>query len=198
MKQNLLTIFLSCLVYISYCQPTFQTATSGITTNTVNGNVTTGQFRLITGSDGPSVVLYGPSFEYVADLRSNVQINGALFKPNGALALGNLKVPANYLLAIKGKMICEEVQVKLSADWPDYVFARDYKLKPLSEVEFYVNKYKHLPEIPSAAEVEKDGFAVGEMNEKLLKKVEELTLYLIDQDKKIKELELRLTLAEKK
>lgn len=88
--------------------------------------------------------------------------------------------------------------MKLKASWPDYVFDKGYKLKPLSEVADFVKKNKHLPEIPSATEVEKDGFGLASMNEKLLKKVEELTLYLIEQDKKIKELEGRLTKEEKK
>jgi len=70
---------------------------------------------------------------------------------------------------------------------PDYVFAPNYALRPLAEVERFVRQNSHLPEVPSAAEVAKDGLALGEMNATLLKKVEELTLYLIEQNKQILE-----------
>jgi hypothetical protein len=66
---------------------------------------------------------------------------------------------------------------------PDYVFEPDYKLPELNELKAYVDKNHHSPEIPSAAAMAKDGITLGEMNMKLLKKVEELTLYLIEQQK---------------
>jgi hypothetical protein len=65
------------------------------------------------------------------------------------------------------------------------VFKNDYKLPALSDVKTYIDKNHHLPEIPSAAEIKKDGINLGEMNKVLVKKVEELTLYLIDKDKQI-------------
>ena len=68
---------------------------------------------------------------------------------------------------------------------PDYVFTNDYKLKTLTEVEEYIKKNNHLPEIPSAKEIEKNGLMLAEMNMSLLKKIEELTLYSIEQNKKI-------------
>lgn len=68
-----------------------------------------------------------------------------------------------------------------------YVFAKSYKLKSLQEVEDYVRENKHLPEIPSAQEIEKNGLMLAEMNMSLLNKVEELTLYMIEQQKKNKE-----------
>jgi hypothetical protein len=91
-------------------------------------------------------------------------------------------------LTVKGKIHTEEVIIDLNIPVPDYVFADDYPLKKIEEVEKYVNKNKHLPEIPSACEIEKTGLEVGEMNMKLLKKIEELTLYLIEQNKEIKRL----------
>lgn len=85
-------------------------------------------------------------------------------------------------LSVKGKISAQEVQVT-TANWPDYVFDENYPLKPLAEIEQFVKDYKHLPEIPSAIQVEEEGVALGEMNKLLLKKVEELTLYLIQEKK---------------
>ncbi|MBY0435313.1 MAG: hypothetical protein K2U26_14495 [Cyclobacteriaceae bacterium] len=86
-------------------------------------------------------------------------------------------------LAVKGRVHANEVKVDLSVPGPDYVFEKDYKLPPLNEIKSYIDEHKHLPEVPSAKEMEKNGVQLGEMNMLLLKKVEELTLYLIEQQK---------------
>lgn len=88
-------------------------------------------------------------------------------------------------LTVKGKIHAEEVKVDLSVPGPDYVFNEDYKLIPLSEIQSYIKSNKHLPEVPSAKEMETNGINLSEMNMLLLKKVEELTLYLIVKDKEI-------------
>ena len=94
-----------------------------------------------------------------------------------------------YKLAVTGKIICEEVKVKLvSSGWPDYVFANDYKLRPLQEVEKFIQINKHLPNIPSAAEVEKNGIEVGDMQKRMMEKIEELTLYVIELQKQVDDL----------
>ena len=83
------------------------------------------------------------------------------------------------------------VEVRLDARnciWPDHVFGKDYKLMSLHELEQYLTANKHLPEIPSAKEVEENGINLGEMQAKLLLKVEELTLYIIELQKQIDEL----------
>jgi hypothetical protein len=103
----------------------------------------------------------------------------------GGVTIGNVPIPTGYRLAVDGNVIAEKVKVKNSNAWPDFVFRKDYQLTSLSEIEKYVNENSHLPEMPSAAEVEKDGQDLGEMNRLLLKKVEELTLYLIEQNKHI-------------
>lgn len=72
---------------------------------------------------------------------------------------------------------------------PDYVFEPDFKLTSLSEIENYVKEHKHLPEIPSARHIERDGLNLGDINLLLLKKVEELTLHLIEKEKKMNALE---------
>lgn len=87
------------------------------------------------------------------------------------------------LLSVLGTIHANEVKVDLSVPGPDYVFKPDYKLPSLAEVKAYVDKNQHLSEIPSADEMSKNGLNLGDMNTKLLKKVEELTLYLIEQQK---------------
>ncbi|MFC0183651.1 hypothetical protein ACFFJX_14255 [Pseudarcicella hirudinis] len=101
----------------------------------------------------------------------------------GNVGIGRTSVPSGYKLAVGGDMIAERVVVKLQSNWPDYVFNKKYSLRPLSEVERYIKENSHLPEVPSAREVTEKGIDVGEMNTKLLQKIEELTLYLIEQKK---------------
>jgi len=72
--------------------------------------------------------------------------------------------------------------------WPDYVFEEDYNLLPLSEVEQFIQQNNRLPDIPSAKEIEENGLNIGEMQSKLLLKIEELTLYILDLQKQIDEL----------
>ena len=86
-------------------------------------------------------------------------------------------------LAVKGTVHAEEVKVDLSVPAPDYVFEKNYNLLSLQEVENYINLNKHLPQIPAAKEFEANGVNLGEMNMLLLKKVEELTLYMIEMKK---------------
>ena len=93
-------------------------------------------------------------------------------------------------LAVKGQIHAQEVKVDLNgAVAPDYVFASNYQLPTLDYIKTYIDQYKHLPEVPSAKEMETNGVNLGEMNMLLLKKIEELTLHLISQEKRIKELE---------
>jgi len=95
-------------------------------------------------------------------------------------------------LAVKGNIHTNEVKVDLlGAVAPDYVFYKDYDLKTLKEVERYIAKKGHLPNIPSAKEMEANGILLKEMNLKLLEKIEELTLYTIDQEKRIESLEVK-------
>jgi hypothetical protein len=96
-------------------------------------------------------------------------------------------------LTVKGKIHTQEVRVDLAgAITPDYVFEKDYNLLPLSELETYINANKHLPEVPSAKQMEAEGLNLKEMNLILLKKVEELTLHLISKEKEIEELQERM------
>lgn len=90
-------------------------------------------------------------------------------------------------LTVKGTIHTQEVKVDLQVPGPDYVFDDDYKLITLTEIKDYIAKNHHLPEIPSAVQMGKEGLNLGNMNIKLLKKVEELTLYLIEKDNQLME-----------
>lgn len=111
----------------------------------------------------------------------------------GMVCIGTTRRPVGYKLAVGGKIISEEVVVRVQANWPDFVFADDYKLPPLSEIEKFVKGNKHLPHVPSATQVSEHGIAIGELNTTLVQKVEELTLYIIEQEKRIQALEKLLT-----
>lgn len=104
------------------------------------------------------------------------------FMSNGKLGIGT-ETPGNEL-EVNGTVRAKEVIVEATG-WPDYVFAEDYDLLNLEEVEAYIKANKHLPEIPSAEEVEEEGQQLGEIQQLLLKKIEELTLHTINQEKVI-------------
>ncbi len=103
-----------------------------------------------------------------------------------------------FRLAVGGKIICEELVVKLHATWPDYVFSNTYKLKDLNELENYIAENKHLPNIPSAQEVADKGFETGDIIKRQMEKIEELSLYLIQQNKLIASQQKQLELQNKK
>jgi hypothetical protein len=96
--------------------------------------------------------------------------------------------PGNFKLAVNGKIWGTEVQIALTNPAPDYVFEKSYALPTLEQVKSYIDQNKHLPEIPSAKEMEANGVNVGEMNMLLLKKIEELTLYTIEMNKRMNDL----------
>ncbi|MEE3998768.1 hypothetical protein V1T75_00350 [Tenacibaculum sp. FZY0031] len=93
----------------------------------------------------------------------------------------------SHKLAVEGSIGAREIKVEGSG-WSDFVFEKSYKLPSLENVEKHIKEKGHLQDIPSAKEVEKNGFFLGEMDAKLLQKIEELTLYTIQQEKEIKEL----------
>ncbi|MCE2896092.1 MAG: hypothetical protein LW721_16800 [Flammeovirgaceae bacterium] len=115
----------------------------------------------------------------------------------GNVGIGTIN-PGSFKLAVEGKIWAKEVQVALTNPGPDYVFEPTYDLKPLAEIETYIKENKHLPEVPSAKEMEKNGVQLGEMNMLLLKKVEELTLHLIELKKQNEELKNRVEKIENK
>lgn len=105
---------------------------------------------------------------------------------NGNVGIGTTST-GTHKLAVDGTVGAREVVVETGA-WSDFVFNKDYKLKDLEEVESFIEENKHLPDIPSEKEVLENGFSLGEMDAKLLQKIEELTLYMIEQNKKTEKL----------
>ncbi len=110
---------------------------------------------------------------------------------NDKLGIATSYVPEDYTMAVNGRIISEEVRVMESGTWPDYVFADEYYLMPLPELESEIGDLGHLPGVPSAEEVEKNGHTLGEMDAILLEKVEELTLHLIEMNKQMEALKNR-------
>ncbi|MCW8311108.1 hypothetical protein K7A41_07730 [Sphingobacterium sp. InxBP1] len=104
---------------------------------------------------------------------------------NGYIGIGTAKPTER--LSVNGKIRAQEIKVEASP-WPDYVFEEDHPLMPLDELEHFVKNNKHLPNIAPAQAVQENGVALGELNRQLLQKVEEMTLYLIQQNKEIKAL----------
>ena len=98
-------------------------------------------------------------------------------------------------LSVNGTIQAKEIVV--NTGWSDFVFDNNYKLRPLTEVEQFVKTNKHLPEIPSQKEVEKNGVQLGDISSKLLMKIEELTLYMIEMKEEIQTLQKENTALKK-
>lgn len=120
----------------------------------------------------------GEYLNYKFGFDGDARINGKTHI--NTLTIGTPTLPTGYKLAVDGKIICEEVYVRISDEWPDYVFEEQYQLKPLNEVEKYIAKHKHLPNVPDAKSIEAEGISIGEMQKIQMQKIEELTLYLIE------------------
>jgi len=117
---------------------------------------------------------------------------------DGQVGIGISSFSTDYKLAVDGKIIAEGLKIEMSKAWPDYVFASSYNLRPLSEVKKFIEENSHLPEVPSAKDVEENGVDVGQMDAILLQKIEEMTLYMIQLEEKNAELEKRINELEKK
>ena len=102
-----------------------------------------------------------------------------------------------YALAVNGGILTNEVFIKKVEEWYDNVFAKDYKLLSLNDLKRYINEHGHLPEVPSETEVKAEGYNMAEMQSILLKKIEELTLYTLQQQELIERLEQRIEELEK-
>jgi hypothetical protein len=137
------------------------------------------------------------SFKINDDFLLGLQ-NGADFLISGGRVGIGVNDTKGYELAVGGKIISEEVVVKLRNLWPDYVFDPTYSLTPLAEIEKYVKVHKHLPDLPPASSVASNGLCVGDVTTALTKKVEELTLHLIAERKRTEDLYRRIEELENK
>ncbi|MBV6646335.1 MAG: hypothetical protein KI790_12845 [Cyclobacteriaceae bacterium] len=114
----------------------------------------------------------------------------------GNVGIGTTSVQSK--LAVNGQIRATEVKVLADISVPDYVFEPDYELRTLKETKEYITENKHLPEIPSASEIEANGVDLGDMNMRLLKKIEELTLYIIEQNERLEKAEEKIQQLENK
>ena len=186
----------------------FQDGTSiGLTGGTTNFNVTglasettynftvlaldaSGNNSLVSNTETITTLAGGGFVDYTS-INSNlitVDWNTNNLHVEGDMGIGTPNV-LGYRLAVDGAIITEGVTVRLQTNWPDFVFEDDYKLPSLEEMERHINKKGYLMGMPSALLVSEEGIELGEMNAKLLQKIEELTLHTINQEKKIKELQ---------
>jgi len=140
----------------------------------VHGATAIGQY-----TNGTAVIDAYNSYAYFG---CNTSTNGLAIGPTGNVGIGTTSPDAK--LAVSGQVHAQEVKVSVTVPGPDYVFEKDYKLTSLEEIKNYIDQNKHLPEVPSAKEMEKNGIQLGEMNLLLLKKIEELTLYVIELKKR--------------
>jgi hypothetical protein len=146
-----------------------------------------GVYGVATGTSGTRIGVYGTAYGGVTNWAGYFS-SGSVYIAND-VRIGTTQQATGYSVSVNGKIACTELLVQAPASWPDYVFTKDYDLMSLPELEKNIRTNKHLPGIPSSKEVEKDGIQVGEMQKKLLEKIEELTLHLIDQNKQIADMQ---------
>ncbi|MDD4991455.1 MAG: hypothetical protein PHR83_04400 [Paludibacter sp.] len=147
----------------------------------VHGTTTIGQY-----TNGTAVIDAYNSYAYFG---CNTTPNGIAIGPTGSVGIGTATPNPLYLLDVKGTIRATEVKIVSVDNFPDFVFDPEYKLPSLGQVSSFIQTNKHLPNIPSASDVKENGINMVEMQNKLLQKVEELTLYVIEQQKRIEQLE---------
>ncbi|WP_257666482.1 hypothetical protein [Parapedobacter tibetensis] len=170
------------LICLGICSLNAQTYTGLF--RTISGNTTYHQFN----RNGAGAAVYvnqedttNPIFRLSSGTaQANVNVRFTV-ENNGNVGIGTITPQAK--LAVNGNILAKEVKVKTDISVPDYVFEPDYKLPSLSEVEAYVKEHKHLPGISSAKDIQRDGLDLAEMNLLLLKKIEEMTLMMIEKAK---------------
>jgi hypothetical protein len=169
-------------------------ANYGVTTeSSSNGKIVT------LSHDGTAGIISTGSLSGSVSSPLNFSTGGSVrmtISETGQIGIGTSTITAE--LTVAGKIHAREVKVNVGAGTgPDYVFASEYPLPTLKELERYINANNHLPEVPAAKVMETEGVNVSEMNMLLLKKVEEMTLYVIAQEKKIDSLKEELEIQKK-
>ncbi|CAH0213881.1 hypothetical protein [Chryseobacterium sp. Bi04] len=171
-----------------------------------------GSNNIAVGSSNAKAILSGDNnifignfiTPYVSSPNNELNIGNWIVGNNGTIGIGGFttQLPADgvapdgqkYKLFVKEGIRTERVKVDIAAanGWADYVFEKDYKLMPLNDLAQFINKNGHLPEVPTTEQAIKNGIELKEMNILLLKKIEELTLYTIEQQKRIEALEKKI------
>lgn len=158
---------------------------NSLTQNSWNPITQNGDGGIVFGSANTTT-----NFGFVIAPWSN-SLSGLRVDKNGNVGIGTADTKGRKL-AVNGDAIFTKIIVKQYSAWADYVFEASYDLRPLSEVERFIHQNKHLPDVPSAKEVARDGLDLGENQVVLLKKIEELTLYIIEQEKANEQLTKKL------
>jgi hypothetical protein len=157
--------------------------------------------NVFAGTPAKNILLNPPGslFLFSGNVGVNTNTPNARLHVGGNAYIGTTSgtPAAGYQLSVKGKIISEEVKVQLSASWPDYVFSDDYKLPDLADLEKYIITNKHLPNIPAAADIEKNGFELGDMQRRSIEKIEELTLLMLQMNKQNIEMKQKMEQMEK-
>ena len=169
---------------------TVQTATSNYGLLHTDGNV---QLTTFVGGSAITAGWLGTKSNHPIAFFTNNSSAQMVIQLNGNVGIGTLN--PTYKLSVNGTIQTKEVRVQTG--WADFVFEEDYKLNPLPDVEKFILANKHLPGIPSAKEIQTNGLALGDIQTKMMQKIEELTLYIIQANKTIEELKQRLDLVEK-
>ena len=165
--------------------------------NSIVFNTNSGGFVGAVGTERYSIQLNGANHNlgFLSTAKANVPV--MVLTQTGNVGIGTVSPQA--LLSVNGTAMAKKVKVSIaSTDWPDYVFKPTYQLRTLSKLEEFIKHNKHLPDVPSADEVGKNGVDLGENQAILLKKIEELTLYVIEQNKKSAELSKKIAILESK
>lgn len=172
-----------------------------VTANSIDGSTCYGSYIQMTANGAPGNI-YGVSVHCSSSgsgehygIYSDVPLGWSGYFANGnvyiddRLLIGDNTGADGYKVSIDGKVMCEELKVQSSTAWPDYVFDKDYKLPGIDDLEKSILMNKRLPGMPSAETVNEEGITLGEMSKMQMEKIEELTLYIIGLNKKIKQLE---------
>lgn len=175
------------------------------TMNNGNFNIAIGDFTADNLNSGNNNIYIGQGVKAWSSIMSNeLNIGNWIIGNNGTIGIGTFtnQLPADgiaqdgekYKLFVKDGIKTEKIKVDVAASngWADYVFHEDYQLLPLADLETFIQKNGHLPEVPTTEEAMKNGVELKEMNILLLKKIEELTLYTIEQRKRIEALEKQM------
>lgn len=137
----------------------------------------TGEFQIMTNPTG------------VVSGASNMTNQIRFMAHHSGVSINSTTLPAGYSFSVKGDAIFDKVVVRTYSTWPDYVFTKNYNLRSLTEVKTFITQNGHLPEVPSAKQVKEEGIDVVELNAVLLKKIEELTLYLLELEARMAQME---------
>jgi len=198
-SQNFMVQHHQTMGYQTWNQPQFALINFGNTSEVwvkATPGVADGSFTILRSFNGTfdngsvfdtDLSTHGGTLTIYDKLKDNANIYYSdVIVPINHVSIGTGNIDPNYNLAVKGNIHAQQVVVEL-ANFPDYVFEPTYNLRTLSEVKTYIDQNHHLPGLPTSKEVEAKGLDVGEMDKLLTKKVEELTLYLIEKDKQLKE-----------